>query len=59
MDDHIKKLNIKIRNTETELNALFTKIRKLEDEIGKLNHKKISCEKTGSSRDDINRQLAS
>ena len=30
MDDHIRKLNIKIRNKETELNELFTKIQNLK-----------------------------
>ena len=30
MEDHIRKLNIKIRNKETELNGLFTKIQNLK-----------------------------
>lgn len=30
MEDHIRKLNIKIRNKETELNELFTKIQNLK-----------------------------
>ena len=41
MDEYIRKLNTKIRNKETELNALFTKIQKLEEEIATLNHKKL------------------
>ena len=28
MDDHIRKLNNRIRNKEAELNALYTKIKK-------------------------------
>ena len=40
MDDHIRKLNTRIRNKETELNELFTKIQKLE-EIATLRHKKL------------------
>ena len=41
MDEYIRKLNTKIHNKETELNALFTKIKKLEEEITTLNHKKL------------------
>ena len=41
MDDHIRKLDIKIQNKETELNVLFTKIQKLEEEIAALYHKKL------------------
>ena len=41
MDDHIRKLDAKIQNKETELNALFTKIQKLEEEIATLYHKKL------------------
>ena len=33
MDDHIRKLDTKIRNKEAEFNALYTKIQKLEEEI--------------------------
>ena len=33
MDDHITTLDTKIRNMETELNALYTKSQKLEEEI--------------------------
>ena len=33
MDDHIRELNTKIRSKEAELNALYTKIQKLEEEI--------------------------
>ena len=40
MDEHITKLNTKIRNKENELNALYIKIQKLE-EIAALNHKKL------------------
>ena len=45
MDEYIRKLNTKIRNKETELNALFTKIQKLEEEIATLNHKKLISKK--------------
>ena len=41
MDVHIRKLDTKIQNKETELNALFTKIQKLEEEIATLHHKKL------------------
>ena len=51
MDDHIRKLNIRIRNKETELNELFTKIQKLEEEITSQN---INLQKAGNSRDVIN-----
>ena len=40
MDDHIRKLKIEIQNKETELNKLFTKIQKSEEEIATLKHKK-------------------
>ena len=45
MDDFIRKLMTKIRNKETELNALFTKIQKLEEEIAALHHKKLISKK--------------
>ena len=45
MDEYIRKLNTNIRNKETELNALFTKIQKLEEEIATLNHKKLISKK--------------
>ena len=45
MDDFIRKLKTKIRNNETELNALFTKIQKLEEEIAALHHKKLISQK--------------
>ena len=41
MDDHIRKLDTKIQSKESELNALFTKIQKLEEEIATLHHKKL------------------
>ena len=40
MDDHIRKLNIRISNKEAELNALYTEIQKLEEDIATLQHKK-------------------
>ena len=45
MDDQIRKLDTKIRNKETELNTLFTKIQKLEEEIATLRHKKLISKK--------------
>ena len=45
MDDYIRKLNTRICNQETELNVLFTKIEKLEEEIATLNHKKLISKK--------------
>ena len=45
MDDHIRKLDTKIRSKETELNALYTKIKKLEEEIATLHHKKLISKK--------------
>ena len=41
MDDHIRKLDTKIQSKETELNALFTKIQKLEEVIALLHNKKL------------------
>ena len=49
MDVHIKKLDTKIQNKETELNALFTKIQKLEEEIATLHHKKLISKKLESA----------
>ena len=45
MDDHIRKLNTRISNKEAELNALYTKIQKLEEEIATLHCKKVVVEK--------------
>ena len=45
MDDHIRKLDTKIRSKEAELNALYTKIQKLEEEIATLHHKKLVVKK--------------
>ena len=41
MDDHKRKLDTKIRSKKTELNTLYTKIQKLEEEIATLHHKKL------------------
>ena len=41
MDCHISKLDTKIRSKEPELNALYTNIQKLEEEIALLHHKKL------------------
>ena len=45
MDGHISKLDSKIRSKETELNVLYTKIQKLEEEITTLHHKNIISKK--------------
>ena len=45
MEDHIRKLDAKIQSKESELNTLFTKIQKLEEEIATLNHKKLLSKK--------------
>ena len=45
MDRHIRKLDTRISNKESELNALYTKIQKLEDEITTLHHKKLISKK--------------
>ena len=56
MDGHLRKLDTKIHSKETELNALYTKIQKLEEEIATLHHKKLISKKTGNSRDVSNRR---
>ena len=45
MDDFTRKLNTIIHIKETELNELFTKIQKLEEEIATLRHKKLISKK--------------
>ena len=45
MEDHIRKLDTKIQSKESELNALFTNIQKLEEEIATLYHKKLISKK--------------
>ena len=45
MDDHIRKLDTKICSKETKLNALYTKIQKLEEELASLHHKKLISKK--------------
>ena len=45
MDDHIRKLDTKMRSKEAELNALYTKIQKLGEEIVTLHHKKLISKK--------------
>ena len=45
MDGHVRKLDTKIRSKETELNVLFTKIQKLEEEIATLHRKKLISKK--------------
>ena len=62
MDDHIRKLNIRISNKEAELNALYTEIQKLEEDIATLQHKKdkkSGWDKTGNSRDVVKRRQKS
>ena len=57
MDDHIRKLKIKIHNKETELNKPFTKIKKLEDEIATLKHKKLISKKLETAEMSLSRVL--
>ena len=45
MESHARKLDTKIRSKEAELNALYTKIQKLEEEIATLHHKKFISKK--------------
>ena len=45
MDDYIRKFDTIIQSQETELNALFTKIQQLEEEIATLYHKKLISKK--------------
>ena len=45
MDDHIRKLDTKIRNKEADLNTLYTNIQKLEEEIATLHHIKLVVKK--------------
>ena len=50
MDDHIRKLNTRISNKEAELNL------KIGRRDSNITPQKIGCEKTGNSRDVINRR---
>ena len=54
MDDHIRKLDTKIQSKEIELNALFTKIQKLEEEIAILHHKKLISKKLETAEMSLN-----
>ena len=57
MDGHIRKIDTKIQSKETELNALYIKIQKLEEEIATLiTPQEIYLQKTGNSRNVINRR---
>ena len=49
MDGHIRKLDTKIQSKETELNALYTNIQKLEEEIATIHHKKFISKKLGTA----------
>ena len=49
MESHARKLDTKIRSKEAELNALYTKIQKLEEEIATLHHKKLISKKLESA----------
>ena len=54
MDDHIRKLDTRTSNRETELNALYTKIKKLEEEIATLYHKKLISKKRETAEMSLN-----
>ena len=45
MESHIRKLDTRISNKESEPNALYNKIQKLEEEISTLYHKKSISKK--------------
>ena len=49
MGDQRGKLDTKIQSKQTELNALFTKIQKLEEEIATLYNKKLISKKLESA----------
>ena len=49
MDGHVRKLDTKICSKETELNALYTKIQNLEEEIATFTPQEINLKKTGNS----------
>ena len=49
MDDHIRKLDTKIQSKESELNALFTKIQKLEGRECDITSQEINLQKAGIS----------
>ena len=57
MDSHIRKLDTRISNKESELNALYTKIQKLEDEITTLHHKKLISKKLETAEMSLTRVL--
>ena len=57
MDDHIRKLDTKIRNKEAKLNALYTKIQKLEEEIATLHHKKLVVKKLETAETSLSSVL--
>ena len=50
MDGHLRKLDTKIHSKETELNAPYTEIQKLEEEI---TPQEINLQKTGNSRSEM------
>ena len=56
MDDHIRKLDTRISNRETELNALYTKIKKIGGRDCDIIPQEIDIQKTGNSRNVIKRR---
>ena len=56
MDGHIRKIDTKIQSKETELNALYIKIQKLEEIATLITPQEINLQKTGNSRNVINRR---
>ena len=54
MDGHIRNHDTKIHSKETELNALYTKIQKLEEEFCHIIPQEINLQKAGNSRNAIN-----
>ena len=56
MDCHIRKLDTKIRSKETELNALYTKIKKIGRRDCHITPQEIHLQKAGNSRNIIKRR---
>ena len=54
MDGHIRKLDTKIQSKATELNALYTKIQKFEEEIATLHRKKLNSKNLETAEMSLN-----
>ena len=56
MDSHIRKLDTRISNKESEVNALYTKIQKLEEGSATLYHKKLISKKLETTEMSLTRR---